>query len=307
MDTITRNEFFQQFATREQLGLEVGPSYNPAFPKRDGWNVETVDYLSREALQEKYKAVTDKNLDLIETVDYIVDGNSLSGAVPQDRHGQYEFIGLSHALEHLCDIVGFLSECESLLKEGGKVIIAVPDKRFCFDFFRPLSTMGAVLRAHWEKRQTHPADVLFDSNDLICATNWHQEWVQEHAVTEFEFIYGNDRRDFLVASNKVASGENNAYMDMHRWVFTPSSLLLIFRELVAVGLSNFETSYIEHGIGPNIFLVLTKNSEPNRTFDAKERMLYQFAILQEQKIQQIFIERSPAFANAPPTATWAGR
>ena len=31
------------------LGFEIGPSYNPICPKRDGFNVETVDVLSREA------------------------------------------------------------------------------------------------------------------------------------------------------------------------------------------------------------------------------------------------------------------
>ncbi len=298
MNPVTRDEFFQRFVSKSSLGIEIGPSYNPAYPKGQGWNVETIDYLSAEDLKQKYKADLRIKIDQIEAVDYIVEGSNFSQSIPEDRKGQYEFIGLSHALEHLCDIVGFLSECESLLMEGGKVIIAVPDKRFCFDFFRPISTTGDVLRAHWEKRKTHPADVLFDSNNLICSTNSCEEWDQWHAIPKFEFIVEYDQSVLLAASDRVASGEDNAYNDMHRWVFTPSSLLLIFRDLSAIGLSNFETSYIEHGIGPNIFFVLTKNSQPNREFAAKDRMLYQYAILQELRVQQIFIDQAPQFSEA---------
>lgn len=292
----TRDAFFRCLASKRDLGLEIGPSYNPAFPKADGWNIETVDHLSAAGLREKYRGHAGKDVSRIEEVDFVIEGSGFSGFIPKERHGQYDYIALSHAIEHLCDIVGFLAECDMLLKEGGKIIIAAPDKRFCFDFFRPLSTTGAVLRAHWENRSTHPADALFDSNNLICATNGQEEWVHEHAITDFRFIL-DGQRDFLSAAARVASGERQDYIDMHRWVFTPSSLLLILRDLVAIGLSNFEAFRIDHGAGPNIFVALTKNSDASREFSSADRMAYQFAIMEELRVQQIFVDRSQAFAN----------
>ena len=40
--------------TKEQHGLEIGPSLRPVVPKREGFQVEIVDHLSREELTEKY-------------------------------------------------------------------------------------------------------------------------------------------------------------------------------------------------------------------------------------------------------------
>ena len=43
----------------EGLGLEIGPSYAPLVPKRDGHRVETLDHLDKAALVEKYKGLVD--------------------------------------------------------------------------------------------------------------------------------------------------------------------------------------------------------------------------------------------------------
>jgi hypothetical protein len=44
------------------FGLEIGPSHAPVFPKRDGFNVETLDYTDAEGLRAKY--ANDPNVDL---------------------------------------------------------------------------------------------------------------------------------------------------------------------------------------------------------------------------------------------------
>src|SRR6266566_3060251 len=43
--------------------------------------------------------------------------------------------------------VHVLDDCDSLLKKGGVLSLVVPDKRYCFDRFRPLTDVGRVIDA----------------------------------------------------------------------------------------------------------------------------------------------------------------
>ena len=58
---------------KEQIGLEIGPSHRPIAPKREGYQVEILDYLTKEELIEKYK-FHHVNVNAIEEVDYVWKG-----------------------------------------------------------------------------------------------------------------------------------------------------------------------------------------------------------------------------------------
>lgn len=45
---------------------------------------------------------------------------------------------LDHGLsEHEPDLIRFMNECDAVMEPDGILTLAVPDKRFCFDRFRP--------------------------------------------------------------------------------------------------------------------------------------------------------------------------
>ena len=52
-----------------------------------------------------------------------------------------------HVLEHLPDPIGFFQSLERVLTRPA-CFVRVPDKRVCFDFFKPLSLTGELLDAH---------------------------------------------------------------------------------------------------------------------------------------------------------------
>ena len=80
-----------------------------------------------------------------EEVDFLWDGRPYVELIGR-RHA-YDWIIGSHVLEHTTDLLGFLNDCDSLLKKGGVLSLVVPDKRYCFDRFRPLTDVGRVIDA----------------------------------------------------------------------------------------------------------------------------------------------------------------
>ncbi|MGO8973334.1 MAG: class I SAM-dependent methyltransferase [Steroidobacteraceae bacterium] len=126
------------------FGIEIGPQARGLVPKRAGYNVKIADWCSAQHLRELYKSDPAVDETKIEDVDYVTGGKSLAEAVPE--RGVFDFIIASHVIEHIPDLVQFLKDCEGLLRPSGRLVLAVPDKRFQFDVFRPLTWLGDLCR-----------------------------------------------------------------------------------------------------------------------------------------------------------------
>ncbi len=88
--------------------LEIGPSYNPLFPKGGPQQVHVLDHATREELVAKYRDHPSVDTTRIEEVDHVWTNGPLHEAVPRDMHGQYDAFVASHVIEHTPDLVGFL-------------------------------------------------------------------------------------------------------------------------------------------------------------------------------------------------------
>jgi SAM-dependent methyltransferase len=60
----------------------------------------------------------------------------------------FDFVIANHVLEHLTDPVGGLAEWHRIFRSGGQLLMAVPDKRFTFDFRRPRTALSHHLDDH---------------------------------------------------------------------------------------------------------------------------------------------------------------
>ena len=96
------------------VGLEIGPGYNPLVPKSSGGRIETLDHASAAELREKYRSKVGIDLSWVKEVDYISDGRPLVEIINKRCH--YDYIVASHVIEHTPDMLGFLKDCETLLK-----------------------------------------------------------------------------------------------------------------------------------------------------------------------------------------------
>jgi SAM-dependent methyltransferase len=130
-----------------EVGLEIGPLDKPVVRRKEGRPIYYADYTSREALCAK--SADDPNVDvtLIPEIDYLIAG------LPQRLDRTFDYILASHVIEHVPDLVGWLEALFGWLSPGGRVILAVPDKRYCFDLLRALSTTGQVIEAHLQRRE----------------------------------------------------------------------------------------------------------------------------------------------------------
>jgi SAM-dependent methyltransferase len=209
-------------------GLEIGPSYNPVVPKANGFKIDIIDHATTADLREKYRNEPGVDVNSIEEIDYIWDGRPLSEVI--GKNACYDYIVASHVIEHTPDMLGFMKECQTLLKPTGVLVLAVPDKRRCFDVFRPLSTTGGVLQAHFEKRTRHIPAVAFDHVAYFATLLGHGGWITgtsgelqlEHSLSFAREIF--DR-----------STTSDSYYDFHAWTFCPSSFRLIVKDLHAIG------------------------------------------------------------------------
>ena len=215
---------------KDGLGLEIGPSHNPMAPKKAGYNVHVLDHASAEELRIKYTGHP-VNLDNIEEVDFVWRGEPLSELI--GREHCYDWIVASHVIEHVTDFVGFLQQCEKLLAPGGVISLVVPDKRFCFDYYRTHSNTGDALQAYTDKRVRHSPGTVFD------------HFVNASQMIKDRITWGlQDSGDIrMVHTMKEAETywkqalDNNEYIDAHSWKFTPSSFRIILNDLQCLGLT----------------------------------------------------------------------
>ena len=59
-----------------------------------------------------------------------------------------DFIIANHVLEHVTDPIGSMTEWHRILKPGGILLIAVPDKRFTFDQDRERTPLSHLIEDH---------------------------------------------------------------------------------------------------------------------------------------------------------------
>lgn len=255
---MTRDETIRSMFDTSGFGLEIGPSYNPLLPKSQGYNVETVDHASADELRQKYKSM-DGAADRIEEVDYISDGSPLTEVIGEKA--RYDFIVASHVIEHVPDLVRFLQDCQSLLKEDGTLVLAVPDKRYCFDTFRPLTSIGGVLQAYEERRTRHSTATIFDYLFHYAKRGEQDVWIEPdrqglrlvHSASE-------------TMKRTEAAGASNGYTDAHAWVFVPESFAFIIDALRSLALVNFRvdknTAYDGPTFKHEFYVVLKKSLAP---------------------------------------------
>jgi len=121
-------------------GIEIGALHSPLEMPPHA-RARYVDRKSTPDLRREYTEMADA--DLVE-VDIVDDGEALA-TIPD---GSQAFIVANHFLEHCEDPIAAIQNHLGKLREGGILFYAVPDKRYTFDWPRPVTSLEHMIADH---------------------------------------------------------------------------------------------------------------------------------------------------------------
>ena len=228
---------------KTQSGIEIGALMRPIVTHEMG-SIRYVDVATTEELKLKYTDDPNVDIDEIVDVDYIWGDSKLADLM---KDASFDYVIASHVVEHVPDFIGWLYEIHEILKTGGILSLAIPDKRYCFDYNRPLTTMGEILDSFLRQSRKPSLKQVFDSRALFASCNGKFSWNSSEDMANASFDFPNSEEYAWQAVCQAF--HNDLYIDSHCWVFTPESFLVILKSLINLHLFNFtvENFYITSG------------------------------------------------------------
>lgn len=237
----------------DQDGLEIGPLCWPLVTKAESnGKIYYIDYSTAELLREKYK----QNSRVV--VDEIVDTDYLWGkqTLPELTEGKlFDYVVASHVIEHVPNMLGWLHEIAEVLKDGGILSLAIPDKRYTFDIKRRLTSLGDVIESYLlNKRRPSPRDI-FDHTSLACKVDMVRAWNNEIDLNNLEHM-GDLNKAYFLASKYLSTED---YQDVHVNILTPTSFLDLLESFSKLELFDYEiASFHDTFYNSHEFIVLLR-------------------------------------------------
>lgn len=241
-----RKDFLQSIPNSLNI-LEIGPFFTPM---HIGPNVKYFDVEDQQNLIRRAKNI-DPNFK-VEDIPYIDYVSPTADLTIIDE--KFDAVFSSHVIEHQFDLIDHLQKASTILSEGGKYYLVVPDKRYCFDHFQQVSTISDVIGAHYEKRKKHTLKSLLDHRVLSTHNDPVEHWKGNHG--EISGMVSNVQK----AITEYESGE---YIDAHGFFFTPTTFKEIMELLFELGYINFKVNRIHETAQNNFefFCVLEKQGD----------------------------------------------
>jgi SAM-dependent methyltransferase len=222
-------------------GLEIGPLFDPVVRKSDG-DVQYVDVHEVEKLREYYAEHDAVPVDAIVEPDFVIIGPDGARSLPEavSETAAFSWVVASHVIEHVPDVIGWLGEVATVLVDGGRLILVVPDRRCCFDALRTPTTVGEMLLAH-RQRDTRPSvRAVYDHFSRAVKIDSADAWAG-HRPSNDDRIHTHD---YVIQEVRRAT-ESDDYIDCHVWLFTPQEFLDQIAELASLDLIDFVVESIE--------------------------------------------------------------
>ncbi|WP_308620550.1 methyltransferase domain-containing protein [uncultured Desulfovibrio sp.] len=221
------------FCKKNMIGIEIGGGYRPLFRKKDGYNIFTIDYASKDELISivKKDPALSGMLNNFEDVDAIDDGSEFTDLLSLEKRSIDYIVGV-HNFEHIPNPIHFLQRCEMALKDSGRLFLIIPDRRGTFDYFRPYTSIGQWIDAYKENRKVHSFSSLYDM------FAYHTDGNGDYGAVNF--IHTPIEADKLV--NELYNP--NKYLDNHGFVYTPSSFIFLTTFIHLLGLTQLRINQI---------------------------------------------------------------
>ncbi len=244
-------------------GIEIGALTTPLLrpPEAD---IRYVDHADQASLREKYRDDPNVDIDKIVPIDAVWGDNTLGECFPGEL---FDYVLASHLIEHVPDVIGWLAEVSAVLRPGGRLILAIPDRRYTFDLLRRETSLAELVDAHLRGARRPTPLQVFDFNlnavDLDAPTAWNA-MPRPEALRHYSTMAG--------AMHLAQQSRAGHYFDSHCSVFTARSLLGLIDGMLGLGLFAFDIERfhtVEFG-GNEMSLVLVKRADAADTAAARQ-------------------------------------
>jgi predicted SAM-dependent methyltransferase len=236
MSMLTRPEkLLQCIDPAHQVGIEIGPLDKPIVTREMG-KIHYIDHDTTEALRAKYAEFSNVETSKIVDVDHIWGKESLVELLRDEE--QFDYAIASHVIEHVPNFIGWLSEVRAILKTGGILSLAIPDKRQCFDYHRNPTRLAEVVEAYLRHSKQPTPRQIFDHYSSAVSNQGHIAWNEQVDGTQLALCH-SAAEAWEIAKTNFSKGD---YCDVHCWVFTPASFFHLLSELAKLDLLKFEVA-----------------------------------------------------------------
>lgn len=244
-------------------GAEIGPLDKPLVSRSDS-HVIYVDHKDTASLRQAWSEDKTVDVDKIQ-VDVVWGVQTLEQAIGSYARSTglgdpllLDYVVASHVIEHVPDLVTWLKEIRAVLKPDGEVRLAIPDRRFTFDFMRRTTELPEVLSAYLTRARVPNVHAILDFGlnmaPVDCELAWQGRIEADSLKRRFSFEE--------VMKYARVSLEEGTYYDVHCWVFTPESLGSLFAELARHNLLDFAcVDFYDTALNEFEFFVAMKASD----------------------------------------------
>lgn len=227
---------------KDSEGLEIGACDLPTVSREAG-KCEFADFRSAEEMSRLWNLPSET----VMPVQYILKRDT---KVHNQIDKKFDYVVLCHVIEHIPNVIGYIKDLHNLLKTGGVILIACPDKRRTPDASRPSTTIEHLLDDYYN-------DCNYPSLEHIleCSKAWSDELREKSVKSPKEF--------YEWGCQNFESGLADAHC--HVWIdeefFTQIQYLIDGK--ILEGLKIIDKSYNDPLY--NEFLIALKAVEPEQS------------------------------------------
>ncbi len=144
------------------LGIEIGALHNPQ-PLPPWAEARFVDFNTREQNIVKYHGHEEVDPDKIVETHHLGDGEKLEMLEAESQ----DFVIANHMLEHCKNPILTIENFLRVTRPGGRIFLSVPDKRFTFDWQRPITPFSHILEDYKNNIQIEPLETYQEWQKLV--------------------------------------------------------------------------------------------------------------------------------------------
>ena len=197
--------------------LEIGPLHIPNISKDRAKNLFYADIRTTEEIISFYRNNPDVITENIVEIDYVIK-NSYTESL--NNIEKFDYVIATHVIEHIPRLISFFEDISNILNPNGKLCLAIPDKRYCFDHFRCPTSFAECYDIYTRGISNLPVRVL----DHYISSTINDPIILWKGNTS-KYIARNKER-FRKAKENYLKSLNGEYIDVHFSVFTPETFLL---------------------------------------------------------------------------------